>query len=1585
MAIQYLDEEIEKSNIQYLDDEPKESNIRYLDDKKEDPQPLAEISQEPEGLVENAKFIADDVGNQFNNTIANLAGAPVDLIGFTLNKASNAIFDQDISPSDRLGGSESIRKGMEFITGARVRDEPAKTKAGVVAQVAGEAVGFTVPALKVAQVASKVQATSKAGQVGVNLAKQFTDEATKNTGRFLAIESGAVAGQSGGRILSQEKDLSPGATLAVELLTGITGALAGDKTFGVSKTLINKARGKTAQEIMESVARGDITYKDLEFKPVIDGQKKYGFEPTNLRELEFTPVTPKKTVIEETIGEMQPLEVTVGGKKIPSEAPSTSKLETNLNPKKVKSAEETGGFPIQSVVVNGETRYIGSYTEPGLGRRYYFTDKKGFGEFDIDGKDVYKLLKTEKILTTFDTRKELLDALKNKIDEAPATPKDTPEATPAPVVKDVPSLISYAKDKGMRLVQLKSGEGGAPASVSPNEKGDITLMFDVDKMETMSPEKVNALIQEEVIHAEHLLEIKGRWDGKGDFRDFANKDAASELESMAPSDVLRYLREYGNVTNSKVTEDNVMEIVSKFPLEERARIVAETRQLKSSEATPSLLTPPKETPSMPGITRQNFDEARGEIASNLLATQRTQLAVDAGNLNNYAPGSNKRPNRLFNRINSWLAPSKVVGREVMNEIDQAKGIIREAESVGIRAYNAVNRIKKSNPNDTAAIDENVNAFFLTGELDPSLAPIQTELSAWRSSTNKLRERLIGGMDDQAFMDLAPEVRESLRTVLKESMDTSGGYLTQPYRLFEDPDYKPTKQQEDAAFKEIRSNLVGSGMSVEKAGIAARKRINELKGNSAKTKELESKSGLRPSESENILRQRVNPGQAERIWLGEITDPAQRALITSRRLSRLASAKAEDAEIANLLLNSGVASRTAREGQVELKLKTVSGKTNIYVDPEVADSIYKLRYGPTINQGIRNPVDAAINAFFTANFVAKFTKVVGNVGSYPVAALGSITSAMANGVMPNFSGMRSAAASFRSLENFVAGKSPDAKKKFYADLDKMDLYNLRPKSIDAADMEATLQRGFKILNKKILGKAVDIGGKAYSAFDVAMRYVTWKGTQTQLKQAFPDYTPQQIEAAAARITNDTFPNYDKLSEVVRQGSRVGFFQPFIAHFAELSRVSYNQGKFALQMMKGNFGKDFGLDPSRADMTEMRKMGAKRLAALGLVTAGAKVAVNSKNEESGLNERSVQAFEESVLPSWMDGTVAIINPNKDNPRRGVFVPPEYILPQIAMGDAFAAGFQEKPFEEYASILKGRIFSEGGSLALQTIGKITSGYDERGNPIYIDPSLSAKTEVIASTIYDDVIKPGTFRTFERFNDSINGIGDRTTAQNVQSLFGWRVYTYDADRSFTGKFSQASSMMNTAKGTYTSAFNKRIKGDISQQELDATYNKMNTARSNRLDQARVHYTNMGAEPLNYSLDESIAIMKEGGLSSLDILDVIGGTYTDMPKNITDKTRDRYDEIPGNLNAKGKAILSLPQSDPYRKKLGLYHKKQLKAESQNIDAVDSLIISLTPDQTADYLIRIGADKNSKILNTYLRKDPARLEIIKILDVRSSN
>ena len=1414
-----------------------------------------------ESLLDTTKVLVDDFSNQFNNSIATLAGAPVDLIAFGLNKASNAIFDQDIVAPDSFGGSESIRRGIQFLSfGTPVRDEPARTKAGLVGQVAGEAVGFTMPALKAAQVASKTQATTKVGDIGVNIAKQFTDEATKNTGRFLAVESGAVAGASAGRILSEEKDLSPGAAVAVEVLTGLTGALAGDKTFGLSKTLINKAKGKTAQEIMENVASGNISYKDLTFTPA---ERPLFKQDGTFNIDESLPITKSELW------------------EVPEQAFTSA--DTSINQGKLPTGytklRERGVFKEGEVIVD-----------------------IGGGRFDNAVRSVREQEGAEVLVyDPFNRTKEHNQTVVNRV-----------------------------------------ANGGADVAVSNNTLNVIR-------------EKPNQL--RVVQQASNALKP----GGKAYFTVYEGDRTGRARTTAKGFQQHKKTSEYLPLIKSVFGADNVSL---------RGGIITAIK---------------KETPSMSGIVRQNFDEARREIAENLLATQRTQLAIDAGNLNNYAPGSKKKPTRLFNRINSWLAPSKVVGRDILNEIEQAKGIVREAESVGIRTYNAVERIKKANPNKAAAIDENVNDFLLGGELDPLLVPIRTELSAWRTSTNKLQERLIGAMDDQAFMDLSPEIREGLRRAIEDSMEDNAGYLTTPYRLFEDPDYKPTKQQEDAAFKEIQLNLMESGVPSMKASELARKKINQLKGNSAKTRELESNKGFRPVASESILRQRTFPGPFEKAWLGEITEGGQRALMTSRRLSRLASAKAEDAEIANLLLDSGVATRTAREGTVELKLKTVSGNTNIFVDPEVADSIYKLRYGQMVNQGVRNIGAKLLDAFFTANFFAKFGKVILNVGSYPVAALGAVTSALSNGAIPNFAGIRRAAAGFRNLENFVAGKTPEAKKKFYAELDKMDLYNLRPKSVDAADMEATLKRGLGIFDKFVSAKKlIDIGGKAYSAADVALRYTTWKATQKQLAKVFPDYTKEQIEAAAARMVNDTFPNYDKLSDVVRAGSRL-ILQPFIAHFAELSRVSYNQGKFALQMLRGNFGRDFGLDPSRASRGAMFALGAKRLAAFATFTAGAKTLVSLKNQENGLDDDSVQDFKESVLPPWMEATTPIIKPNKDNPRRGVFVPPEYLIPQLAMADSFNAAINGQPFEDSMSILKNRIFSERGSLALQAVTKIATGKDERGREIYIDPSFSAKTKIIGESLFDDIVKPGTFRTVERFNNAIDGIGDRTVAQEVQSLFGYRVYTYDTDDSFRSKFREQSTLMNSAKGDYTSAFRDRAKGDISQQQLESTYNEMNTARKNRLDLARGHYENMGMELLNYTLDEKIAIMKEGGLSSLDILDIIGGTYTDMPRNITDKTKDRYDEIPGDLKAKGRAILRLPKSDPYRQKLGLYHKKQIRAEGKNIDAVDSLIISLTPEQTADRLILIGADKNPKILETYLSKDPAALEIKKILKVRSSN
>ena len=297
-------------------DEQLETAIRNADSagNVQDVQALAveynrrkEASQQDSGLVEEAAYLADDFANQFNLSIANIAGAPVDLISFGLNKISNAIIDEDIVSPDAFGSSSSIKSAMEYIG---TRDEAPRTKAGYVGQVGGEAVTATMPLLKLAQVTSKTKAVTGAGKVAQAIAKDFTDEAVNKTGRLLAIESGAATTGGLAREYAENEDLSPGAALAVEVLAGVAGGFAGAGAYKIPKSLLKKVQGKNATEIMEMVSNGSIEYKDLDWalesKPLFKDDGAFNMD---------APVTPKDRT--------QPLEVIVDGKKIPQKPKPT--------------------------------------------------------------------------------------------------------------------------------------------------------------------------------------------------------------------------------------------------------------------------------------------------------------------------------------------------------------------------------------------------------------------------------------------------------------------------------------------------------------------------------------------------------------------------------------------------------------------------------------------------------------------------------------------------------------------------------------------------------------------------------------------------------------------------------------------------------------------------------------------------------------------------------------------------------------------------------------------------------------------------------------------------------------------------------------------------------------------------------------------------------------------------------------------------------------------------------------------------------------------------------------------------------------
>jgi len=169
----------------------------------------------------------------------------------------------------------------------------------------------------------------------------------------------------------------------------------------------------------------------------------------------------------------------------PSEpTPEAPVVENNFKPKKVKAAGDT--YPVFELTINGKSLFIGSSDTMGLGRIFHVTDASGMEHLSLSGSKLEgeaNISAANDVRDSFETRKELIEALKAKAEkeapEAPATPKDALEPTTAPVENvitpdknpnykqgsGVSRLLGYkvkAKDGRELYIESRAGYGEVP-------------------------------------------------------------------------------------------------------------------------------------------------------------------------------------------------------------------------------------------------------------------------------------------------------------------------------------------------------------------------------------------------------------------------------------------------------------------------------------------------------------------------------------------------------------------------------------------------------------------------------------------------------------------------------------------------------------------------------------------------------------------------------------------------------------------------------------------------------------------------------------------------------------------------------------------------------------------------------------------------------------------------------------------------------------------------------------------------------------------------------------------------------------------
>jgi hypothetical protein len=157
-----------------------------------------------------------------NKSMAELAGAPVDLISSGLGrlaKATSYYPEASAQPSEKpIGGSKHIRE-MLAATGAPTPDRQPETAPEYVGQAIGEMASMSIPMLKGAKM------LSKGSGIAAKIATPIVEQAIQSPIRTGAIELAGASGAGVGRQFGEEQGYGAGGKLTSEFVGGAVPAV----------------------------------------------------------------------------------------------------------------------------------------------------------------------------------------------------------------------------------------------------------------------------------------------------------------------------------------------------------------------------------------------------------------------------------------------------------------------------------------------------------------------------------------------------------------------------------------------------------------------------------------------------------------------------------------------------------------------------------------------------------------------------------------------------------------------------------------------------------------------------------------------------------------------------------------------------------------------------------------------------------------------------------------------------------------------------------------------------------------------------------------------------------------------------------------------------------------------------------------------------------------------------------------------------------------------------------------------------------------------------------------------------------------
>jgi len=1134
-------------------------------------------------------------------------------------------------------------------------------------------------------------------------------------------------------------------------------------------------------------------------------------------------------------------------------------------------------------------------------------------------------------------------AKQGQVKKPTAKPKDTPEATPALKETDVAGLEGELIEAGYTYSHRRKD------GLHPTETGNVTqLVSDFSQNKHYGDE--NYLVKgddlseiPQFVYDEALV-----WLQKNVSKNATDSHAISMVNPYNIEDGAGIWDEPEFINLLKSKYANELDSVAGFKLADGAVVISPEKVsfgvASKPEPTPAPKTPEVEpSPTLEGIIRPDIEQITARVQSENAAAElvkaRSIAAKEQGTLG---------------AILASIVPSKYVGAKANQATIDFKRSITEAEELGSRIADKVKREVGENADLNATINKVIDGDASV-DISELPASVSSDVIKFQEMRLGLQNKMAQLLDDGAFNSLDDAAKDELMKTVQDSI-AGKSYARREYQMFLNKEYKPTQAQYDAALSELSKSM---------GAAKAKKHMDALENASAARKNADPR-GTFGAAVDGVLKRKHTVGKAEREWLGEVVDAPERMRGTLSGLARSVARAETDMVVANELLEAGLGSRTRTGNMVPLTLRgTGKDGTGVYVNPETQVALNQI-YLPSADKGTENIFLKGIQDLYGASVAgSKASKVLLNTIAYPVQLYGNTANLLGMGINPFKGagrGTQLALAEFGGIERL--SKSPKARKAMLDDLQDMAKYGIKSANVLESDIRSGLKEGFF---SKALGKVTDPLGKAYSVPDTMGRYVGWKANQNTIRKIFPQLNDEQVKRQAAIMINDTYQNYDKLSNTVRTLSRWGVMPQFASFTAEFMRNQYNQGKIIAQMAAGKYGQELGLEASDAGVRAMRKEAAKRTASLLAVYGGTYGAIEGVKAASGVDQEKEEAIREAY-PDWNKNRNLMVKLDK-NGRTGWTANPSYVIPHSLGLSALKAGMSGQDQASLVGLLADEMIGEG-SFVMQEAYRAISNQNRYGRPITNEPDdLKAAADKMKFFI-TELFKPGFSRELQKATKAARGKGDLTLREVGARQLGARLNPMDLNKDFKNKFMDLNELSKGATGEYRSLLRR---DEATEGERQAAYQKAN--RISREVFNNFVRKDRAMKTLGFSDEERVKTMKEAKVSGKTILQILDNEYKDLSPVLAQTSTDIYEELPEGKSEKRKAILGIIRTKPEMgKRLLSMWKREQKQQRRGLSERELVFSKLGTEDKVSYL-----KKRPNLVIEYRRKGLLNESVLRAL------